>query len=65
MAKSPLMYGGDLRAMNNATLSLITNPWILDINAHSVDNLEVTVADSQAKFVHVWVKYFVARVLRS
>ncbi|KAG0591641.1 hypothetical protein KC19_1G189800 [Ceratodon purpureus] len=41
MAKSPLMYGGDLRAIDNATLSLITNPWILDINAHSVDNLEL------------------------
>lgn len=41
MAKSPLMYGGDLRAMDNASLSLITNPWILDINAHSVDNLEL------------------------
>lgn len=41
MAKSPLMFGGDLRAMDNATLSLITNPWILLINAHSVDNHEL------------------------
>jgi hypothetical protein len=47
MAKSPLMYGGDLRAMDNATLSLITNPGILDINAHSVDNHEVILSDSE------------------
>jgi hypothetical protein len=56
MAKSPLMYGGDLRAMDNATLSLITNPWILDINAHSVDNLEVTMTDFQGKLLHLWMK---------
>lgn len=41
MAKSPLMYGGDLRAMDNSTLSLITNPYILDINAHSINNHEL------------------------
>lgn len=41
MAKSPLMYGGDLRAIDAATLTLITNSVILDINAHSTNNHEV------------------------
>lgn len=43
MAKSPLMYGGDLRAIDDNTLSLITNPLLLDINAHSINNHEVSV----------------------
>jgi hypothetical protein len=43
MAKSPLMYGGDLRAIDDTTLSLITNPLLLDINAHSINNHEVSV----------------------
>ncbi|XP_024389552.1 alpha-galactosidase 2 isoform X1 [Physcomitrium patens] len=41
IAKSPLMYGGDLRAMDSATLSLITNTRMLEINAHSVGNHEL------------------------
>eukprot|EP01018_Ginkgo_biloba_P025173 Gb_16622 [translate_table: standard] len=40
MAKSPLMFGGDLRNVDNTTLGLITNPTVLDINAYSTKNKE-------------------------
>lgn len=41
MAKSPLMYGGDLRKIDVATFELITNPILLEINHFSSNNLEV------------------------
>lgn len=41
MAKSPLMYGGDLRHLDNDTLSIITNPTLLKINHYSINNMEV------------------------
>uniref|UniRef100_A0A0D9V1K8 Alpha-galactosidase n=1 Tax=Leersia perrieri TaxID=77586 RepID=A0A0D9V1K8_9ORYZ len=40
MAKSPLMYGGDLRHLDNETLSIITNPTLLKINRYSINNME-------------------------
>ncbi|KAL5994978.1 hypothetical protein ACLOJK_025035 [Asimina triloba] len=40
MAKSPLMFGGDLRHIDDATFNLITNPAILEINAFSTNNRE-------------------------
>ncbi|EFJ34281.1 hypothetical protein SELMODRAFT_405482 [Selaginella moellendorffii] len=40
MAKSPLMYGGDLRNIDQATYAMITNPTILEINTHSTENTE-------------------------
>ncbi|KAG6422359.1 hypothetical protein SASPL_118927 [Salvia splendens] len=40
MAKSPLMFGGDMRHLDEATFSLITNPTLLEINAFSSNNLE-------------------------
>uniref|UniRef100_A0A803PH02 Alpha-galactosidase n=1 Tax=Cannabis sativa TaxID=3483 RepID=A0A803PH02_CANSA len=40
MAKSPLMYGGDVRNLDEATLSLITNPTLLEINQFSSNNME-------------------------
>ncbi|BBN14401.1 alpha-galactosidase [Marchantia polymorpha subsp. ruderalis] len=43
IAKSPLFYGGDLRNMNNFTLSLITNSIMLEVNAKSRNNMEVNV----------------------
>ncbi|KAG6544274.1 hypothetical protein Mapa_014277 [Marchantia paleacea] len=43
VAKSPLFYGGDLRNMDNFTLSLITNSIMLEINAKSHNNMEVNV----------------------
>lgn len=42
MAKSPLMYGGDLRHLDDTTFNLITHPTLLKINHHSKNNIEVT-----------------------
>lgn len=41
MAKSPLMFGGDLRHIDEITLGLITNPTLLEINSYSTNNMEV------------------------
>jgi hypothetical protein len=41
MAKSPLMYGGDLRHLDDDTFNLITHPTLLKINHHSENNKEV------------------------
>ncbi|KAI9117048.1 hypothetical protein K1719_012047 [Acacia pycnantha] len=40
MAKSPLMYGGDVRKLDQTTYDLITNPTLLEINAFSSNNME-------------------------
>ncbi|KAH6771232.1 Melibiase family protein [Perilla frutescens var. hirtella] len=40
IAKSPLMFGGDVRQLDEATFSLITNPTLLEINAFSSNNME-------------------------
>lgn len=40
MAKSPLMYGGDLLKLDDWTYGLITNPTLLNINYLSADNQE-------------------------
>ncbi|XP_004502389.1 uncharacterized protein [Cicer arietinum] len=40
MAKSPLMYGGDVRKIDPTTYDLITNPIILEINSFSTNNME-------------------------
>ncbi|KAL2653935.1 hypothetical protein R1flu_022063 [Riccia fluitans] len=40
IGKSPLMFGGDLRHIDESTLDLITNPTVLDINSHSTHNNE-------------------------
>lgn len=42
MAKSPLMFGGDLRNINGQTLKIITNPMLLYINAYSTNNKEIS-----------------------
>lgn len=41
MAKSPLMFGGDVRRLDDTTYNLITNPTILEINYFSSNNREV------------------------
>ena len=38
IAKSPLMFGGDLTQMDDFTLSLLTNKDVLDVNQHSTGN---------------------------
>ncbi|CAI9093044.1 OLC1v1028446C2 [Oldenlandia corymbosa var. corymbosa] len=40
MAKSPLMFGGDMRNLDETTFSLITNPTLLKINSFSSNNME-------------------------
>ncbi|XP_022735632.1 uncharacterized protein LOC111289010 [Durio zibethinus] len=40
MAKSPLMFGGDVRNLDEATYNLITNPTLLEINSFSLNNME-------------------------
>ncbi|XP_073268175.1 probable alpha-galactosidase B isoform X3 [Populus alba] len=40
MARSPLMFGGDVRKLDEITYSLITNPFILEINSFSKNNME-------------------------
>ncbi|CAL0327970.1 unnamed protein product [Lupinus luteus] len=40
MVKSPLMYGGDVRKIDNTTYDLITNPTLLEINSFSSNNME-------------------------
>ncbi|XVF85070.1 hypothetical protein PTKIN_Ptkin17bG0088900 [Pterospermum kingtungense] len=43
MAKSPLMFGGDVRNLDEFTYSLITNPTLLEINSFSSNNMEASV----------------------
>ncbi|XP_022951774.1 uncharacterized protein LOC111454511 [Cucurbita moschata] len=40
MSKSPIMYGGDLRNIDDMTYSIITNPTLLEINSFSSNNME-------------------------
>uniref|UniRef100_A0A2P2L072 Alpha-galactosidase n=1 Tax=Rhizophora mucronata TaxID=61149 RepID=A0A2P2L072_RHIMU len=40
MAKSPIMFGGDVRALDYATYLLITHPTLLEINSFSSNNKE-------------------------
>lgn len=40
MAKSPLMFGGDVRKLDEITYKLITNPTLLEINSFSSNNME-------------------------
>ncbi|KAI4382477.1 hypothetical protein MLD38_008437 [Melastoma candidum] len=40
MAKSPFMFGGDVRSLDDSTFSIITNPIVLEINSFSSNNME-------------------------
>ncbi|XP_027335111.1 uncharacterized protein LOC113849411 [Abrus precatorius] len=40
MAKSPLMYGGDVRKLDSTIYDIITNPTLLEINSFSSNNME-------------------------
>ncbi|XP_022131687.1 uncharacterized protein LOC111004803 [Momordica charantia] len=40
MSKSPIMFGGDLRNLDDTTYSIITNPTLLEINSFSSNNME-------------------------
>lgn len=43
IAKSPLMFGGDVRKLDDITFSLITKPTLLEINSFSSNNKEVCI----------------------
>ena len=43
MAKSPLMFGGDLRKLDETTYNLLTNPILLEINSFISNNMEACV----------------------
>ncbi|KAM0916036.1 hypothetical protein ACQ4PT_010441 [Festuca glaucescens] len=47
MVKSPLMYGGDLRHLDDDTFNLITHPTLLKINHHSENNKEFNYIQSE------------------
>lgn len=40
MAKSPLMFGGDVRDLDDPTYKLLTNPILLEIDSFSSNNRE-------------------------
>ena len=40
MAKSPIMFGGDMRDLDDPTYQLLTNPILLEIDTSSSDNRE-------------------------
>lgn len=40
MARSPLMFGGDMRRLDDATFNLLSNPTLLEINSFSSNNKE-------------------------
>lgn len=53
IAKSPLMFGGDVRKLDDATYNLITNPTLLEINSYSSNNKEVWRIFSNS-LLHFW-----------
>ncbi|CAN6464209.1 unnamed protein product [Victoria cruziana] len=53
MAKSPLFIGGDMRNMDSSTISIITNPVLLDIHNRSINNKESN--NVRIDSVRIWV----------
>ncbi|XP_078432644.1 melibiase family protein [Wolffia australiana] len=53
MAKSPLMFGGDMRQIDESTISIITNPILLEINSFSKNNMEMSASKSSG--MRLWV----------
>ncbi|KAJ0537362.1 putative alpha-galactosidase [Helianthus annuus] len=50
MARSPLMFGGDMRKLDDTTYGLITNPILLEINSFSSNNKEFPYITSTHEF---------------
>ncbi|KAJ4833538.1 hypothetical protein Tsubulata_021220 [Turnera subulata] len=57
IAKSPLMFGGDVRNLDNATYSLITNPTVLEINSFSSNNAELPTGGATKASVQQSTRY--------
>jgi hypothetical protein len=49
--RSPLMMGGDLPTLDAATLDMLTNPEVLDVDQHSGHNHELFVRGSQLAWI--------------
>ncbi|XP_027365451.1 uncharacterized protein LOC113872246 isoform X2 [Abrus precatorius] len=52
LAKSPLMYGGDVRKIDPTTYEIITNPTLLEINYFSSNNMEFPYVTSSEILKH-------------
>ncbi|XP_073099317.1 alpha-galactosidase [Elaeis guineensis] len=66
MAKSPLMFGGDLRHIDEITFGLITNPTLLEINSYSTKNMEFPYVFAKEDFrstSHASTHRFLSQVL--
>lgn len=46
MARSPLMFGGDMISVDDTTFDILTNKIALEINANSYGNMEVQILDA-------------------
>jgi len=51
MARSPLIFGGDMSNLDDLTLNLLTNPEMLAVNQHSSNNRQLSREDN----LIVWV----------
>jgi hypothetical protein len=51
IARSPLIMGGDLRKLDDATCALLTNDEVLAVNQASRDNREIFFRDGQCAWV--------------
>lgn len=62
IARSPLIFGGDMTKLDDFTISMLTNPEVLEVNQNSTNNRQVSrsqnlivwaadVPDSQDKYV--------------
>jgi alpha-galactosidase len=49
--RSPLIFGGDLRKMDDSTLSLITNDEVLAVDQHSSNNRQLFRKDGQMAWI--------------
>ncbi|KAM7464678.1 hypothetical protein LguiA_032799 [Lonicera macranthoides] len=65
MAKSPLMFGGDMRNLDETTFNIITNPTLLEINHFSSNNMEFPFITPANNFVfNTWGLNFKLRSLK-
>jgi hypothetical protein len=56
IAKSPLMFGGDLRYLDDTTFALLTNVLVLQMNAHSTGNTQLIHTSSRdIEDTRIWV----------
>lgn len=63
ITKSPIMYGGDLRKIDETTFNLITHPTLLEINCFSKNNKEFPFITETKKDLKRSASYF-SRVLQ-